>query len=451
MASELEALRRLSNEALSRVTMEWNLLHDLFRLLPIELVEYCWSFLDTRELVKAAAVRRGWRSMLLDAQALWSNLDFHAGDAAHYQQLDALLQRSGGLKLCLSVDLRGPFYQHQYQLSTVLQGHAHRLYRLDFHALPSSSEPLVLDFEAPILHSLSTGNLAFVFDALVFRGHCPALQFVRLANPPIISIADDMLFSGVRSLAFNSGEWPLTFLFTAFPHRERLEINFNGRPWTWPGSPPDLPRHVPLPTTLQHVVLEGISVSYQDICDFGFTRLRQLDVKGHTFDQALELFFQFGGDVHMASVQGTLVTLGSVTDPVPLVLLPDTPWAQEYPALRTLILPLDYNDKDHPLFNLQAMEGCGTLCAPNLRRLVISHVPDNFGRPIDPVSPANLALFIAHHLVLAPGRILDEIVLEQGHIMLEQNEDWCDHDREILESYVGTPLMMSMPLIQALA
>ncbi|EJD40378.1 hypothetical protein AURDEDRAFT_170561 [Auricularia subglabra TFB-10046 SS5] len=111
---------------------------------------------------------------------------------------------------------------------------------------------------------------------------------------------------------------------------------------------------------------------------------------------------------------------------------------QEFPNLRTLILPID--GPWHPMLVLRDMVHCGTLRAPNLCRLVISYSPQYAEFAIPAIPPANLALFITHHLELAPDRVLDELVLEKGKITLEDSGPAYGHALEVLENYVGAIL-----------
>ncbi|EJD40236.1 hypothetical protein AURDEDRAFT_170617 [Auricularia subglabra TFB-10046 SS5] len=154
-------------------------------------------------------------------------------------------------------------------------------------------------------------------------------------------------------------------------------------------------------------------------------------------------------DVH--SIRDNLKTL--------TIWLARSPWEQpgdglpsgELPALQTLILPI--GTLGHPLLNVRAMKHCGKLRAPSLRRLVISHASNNLDWCQHPISPAALTLFITHHLDLAPGRVLDELVLEEGCIRLGGNEiEYSyDYDLGVLDSYVATRLVMSTALIRTLA
>ncbi|EJD40252.1 hypothetical protein AURDEDRAFT_127751 [Auricularia subglabra TFB-10046 SS5] len=503
VSAELRAMLRAAHAGLSRATTEWNTKSDKLRGLPLELVQYCWSFLGTPDLVKAASVSQAWRIMILDMPALWSVLEFHLSDAEHYDELDVLLRRSRDLKVSLAVHFAGYGLYYQNWLSTVLQTHGHRLTRLDFPVHPDRytpygshrASPPFLDFEAPSLRSFSSGLRSFTFDSLAFRGSCQSLQHVRLANLPKINGAQ--IFSGVTSLSFAAeGDEmtpTLTGLYLTFPGLVRLEVDF-GKYGYWPPPPIPpgfpLPRGVPLPTTLQHVVLKHINPSYKDISDLGFTQVPTLEVHGgDNLGDATKLFLAFGGGPCTASVVEDQMILSAervdtskrglsrsirVSFPfhlprghlaaleVPAIrdsirelsflpsYYPDRPInrrgfefafpPQEFPALQTLILPVD--GPLHPLVQLRDMERCGKLCAPNLRCLVLSRVPDRSRQPLCPsIPPTNIALLIANHLALAPGRMPEELVLEEGWVTLEETGHECEHGLEVLESYVGTILV----------
>ncbi|EJD37940.1 hypothetical protein AURDEDRAFT_187919 [Auricularia subglabra TFB-10046 SS5] len=490
IAAELKVVFESVHDALSRATTEWNSQHDPLRNLPLEIAVYCWSFLDTPCLVSATAVCRNWRRILLNAPALWSTLEFHSRKPAHYKGLGVLLQRSGDLKLSLSVRLTFDAYKHHTQLSVVLQNHAHRLHKLDTsgsyfdpdYYYYGHDQYLVLGFEAPALRSFTSDNSSFVFRSSAFRTSCQSLQHLRLANTPAF---DGMPLPSVASLTFKHYDKPLDKLFASFPRLVRLQITGSSL-----DHPPSLPRGVPPPDTLQHVILRNVNVSYSDISSFGFARLRNLEVHGCELDVSFALFLRLGLVAHTVSIQGSLISLRSqpadagqpgspcrtvcVSFPIHeardyntvldhpsicgnikmLLFFPETRCGRalpsaEFPALQTFILPV--RSPFHPLFIPPDMEHYGRLRAPALRCLVIAYAADAALYPVGSISPAHLALFVARHLELAPGRTLDELVLEQPGIRLDENEDEYDHGLEVLESYVGTIRVMSADSISTLA
>ncbi|EJD37939.1 hypothetical protein AURDEDRAFT_173077 [Auricularia subglabra TFB-10046 SS5] len=261
-----------------------------------------------------------------------------------------------------------------------------------------------------------------------------------------------------------------------------------------PPLPPSFPRGIPPPKTLQHVIIKDFGVSYDDLHSFGFTRLRTLEVHGRDFDATFALFLRLGSVAHTVSVQGPLITIRSqsaaadqgstprtvcVSFPVrkpadhdtvldhpsirdnikTLYVCPESRWghtidpfalpSQVFPALKTFFLPVF--SPYHPLFSLPDLEHCGRLQAPALQRLIIAYAPDSARYPIGPISPADLALFVARHLELGPGRALDELVLEAPEIWLTDTGGDCGLGLEVLESYVGTIRLMSADSIRTFA
>ncbi|EJD33985.1 hypothetical protein AURDEDRAFT_131401 [Auricularia subglabra TFB-10046 SS5] len=493
------------NHGFSSATSQWNAQHDPLNVLPLELAVSCWSFLTTPCLARAASVCRNWRRVIFDAPSLWSRLEFQSNDESHYEELEALLQRSRDRKLYLSVRLTGGAYKGHKQLSIVLKGHAHRLQELDtsgsqplagyFYSPNGTHNPrLELDFVAPAMRRFISDDELFVFRSSTFRGTCPSLQHLQISTAPVMD--ESMILPSVTSLAFYHAGLPLERLYKTFPRLVRLEITSASIVTSYRTLPTPLsmPQDSPPPETLQDVVLANFNVSYSDISSFGFTRLRTLEVHGRDFAPSFALFLALGGGTYTVVIRGSLITLRSepaeafkhgltqrsvcvsfpthepadyntvlehadIRDHVrALAFIYETRWGRpvpplvlsprEFPVLEILILPAA--SPFHPLSNLPYMRPCGRICAPSLRRLVIPYAPDATRYNIWPVVPADVVVFLTSHLELAPGRILDELVLGGTVLRFEAGENEGDSDLEMLGNYVGAIRALSADVISTL-
>ncbi|EJD40243.1 hypothetical protein AURDEDRAFT_170623 [Auricularia subglabra TFB-10046 SS5] len=481
---ELAALHKLTEAALVRAAGAWNRRRHALHEFPLEIFEHCWSFLETADLIQVAATCKLWRQIIHDAPALWTDLRFHATTWIYFPDLGSLLELSKDrlVDLCVNILYQGDVHG---RLETVVKPHAHRLRQLELHGSTYPSlMPSQLRLQAPALRVLLSDIPGFHFQQVNSPIKCPVLESLTVAGLELAHWGSGVGYGSVTSLTCGWDGASMERVYEAFPNLVRLAISCNIRNLHHYRRPPafDLPRDKPPPKSLQRVSLRGMTLCYADLDAFGFTSVRELEIEGETFHAALALFDALGGTPRSVVMQDTCLvvsadgprqltvtfdvenleqyctvlsrpavrenittlsfTLGDHRLPAlePHYVLP----ADEYPALETLMLPIG-----HPLLDLANMPTCGKLRAPVLRRLAIIETPrsrcDGAARSMKPLF---LAVFIARHLELAPGKRLYELLLDADHgVALCEPEHKYDDGLEILQQYVTTISHKYQPLV----